>query len=71
MAKKKNNSIEEQIEGWSKQQLHGIKYFTKTEGINPEIDYALRKAPSKKGGEGNNFPHIKCFIQTTDFRKYL
>lgn len=65
----KNKSIEEQIEDWSKQQLHGIKYYTKTEGINPEIDNALRKAPSKKGGEGNNLPDIKCFIQTVDFRK--
>lgn len=65
----KNKSIEEQIEDWSKQQLHGIKYYTKTEGINPEIDNALRKAPSKKGGEGNNYPDIKCFIQTVDFRK--
>jgi len=65
----KNKSIEEQIEDWSKRQLHGIKYYTKTEGINPEIDNALRKAPSKKGGEGNNFPDIKCFIQTADFRK--
>lgn len=65
----KNKSIEEQIEDWSKRQLHGIKYYTKTEGINPEIDNALRKAPSKKGGDGNNFPDIKCFIQTADFRK--
>lgn len=69
MVKKKNKSIEEQIEDWSKQQLQGIKYYTKTEVINPEIDNALRKAPSKKGGDGNNFPDIKCFIQTADFRK--
>lgn len=63
-----NKSIEEQIEDWSKQQLHGIKYYTKTESINREIDNALHKAPSKKGGEGNNFPDIKCFIQTADMR---
>ncbi len=62
-------SIEEQIEDWSKQQLQGIKYYTKNESINSDIEKALRKAPSKKGGEGNNYPDIKCFIQTADFRK--
>lgn len=64
----KNKSIEEQIEDWSKQQLQGIKYYTKTESINSDIDNALRKAPSKKGGDGNNYPDIKCLIQTADFR---
>lgn len=65
----KNKSIEEQIEDWSKHQLRGIKYYTKTESINPEIESALHKAPSKKGGDGSNFPDIKCFIQTPNLRR--
>lgn len=64
----KNKSIEEQVEDWSKKQLQGIKYYTKTESINSDIENALRNAPSKKGGDGNNYPDIKCFIQTADFR---
>lgn len=54
------SSIEEQVEDWCKKQLQ--KYFTKTQSINEEIDNALKKAPSKKGGEGANYPDIKCFI---------
>lgn len=47
------SSIEEQIEDIAKKQLDDIKvkYFTKTESINSEIDEALRKAPSKNGGD--------------------
>lgn len=66
---KKASSIEEQVEDWCKQQLLGTKYYTKTEAINPEIEEALRKAPSKKGGSGTNFPDIKCFIETSDLRR--
>lgn len=61
------SSIEEIIEDWCKKQLD--KYFTKTEKINDEIDNALKAAPSKKGGEGDNFPDIKCFIESSDLRK--
>ncbi len=60
-------SIEEKIEDWCKKQLDN--YFTKTERINNEIESALRLAPSKKGGEGNNFPDIKCFIESETMRK--
>lgn len=57
-------SIEEKIEDIAKQQLKNfkVKYFTKTESINTEIDEALKNAPSKSGGFGNNFPDIKCFV---------
>jgi hypothetical protein len=69
MAKKKS-SIEEQIEDWCKHQLQGkTQYFTKTEPINSEIDKALREAPSKQGGSGNNYPDIKCLIQTEQMRR--
>ena len=60
-------SIEEQIEDIAKKSLledKTIKYYTKTESINAEIDEALKKAPSKKGGTGTNFPDIKLFIET-------
>ena len=66
MAKKIANSIEEEIEDWCKKQLN--KYFTKTEKINDEIEKALETAPSKKGGNGNNYPDIKCFITSKDNR---
>lgn len=60
-------SIEEKVEDWCKKQLDN--YFTKTEKINDEIEIALKSAPSKKGGEGNNFPDIKCFIESQNMRK--
>lgn len=67
---KKVSSIEEQIEDWCKLQLKNkTQYYTKTESINPEIDKALREAPSKKGGSGNNYPDIRCFIETEALRR--
>lgn len=62
-------SIEEKIEDLSKRQLGGTKYFIKTEGINPEIEEALKKAPSKSGGTGNNYPDIKMLIETPSLRR--
>lgn len=57
-------SIEEQIEDIAKKQFDNhLKYFTKTEPINPEIENALKQAPSKSGGSGNNYPDIKLLIQ--------
>lgn len=59
-------SIEEQVEDIAKSWLKTlkIKYFTKTEKINSEIEQALKDAPSKNGGNGENYPDIKLFIQT-------
>lgn len=62
-------SIEEQVEDWCKRQLHPVRYYTKTERINSEIEEALYKSPSKKGGEGTNYPDIKCLIETADLRR--
>ena len=56
-------SIEEKVEDWAKQQFADGSYFTKTQSINHEIDEALRKAPSKTGGSGNNYPDIKFLLQ--------
>lgn len=64
MAKKSVHSIEEQIEDWCKSQLGTGNYYTKTQSINSEISNALKKAPSKKGGDGRNFPDIQCFIES-------
>lgn len=64
----KKKSIEEQIEDLAKSQLKEIKYYTKTESINKEIEKALKTAPSKSGGIGSNFPDIKLFIKTKSLR---
>ena len=62
-------SIEEQVEDWAKKQFKNLKYYTKTETINSEIDFALEKAPSKKGGTGKNYPDIKYLIETAENRR--
>jgi len=64
------NSIEERIEDLAKKQLANgdVKYFAKTESINPEIDNALALAPSKSGGKGKNYPDIKVFVSLEDMR---
>lgn len=61
-------SIEELVEDCAKKQLSGVKYYTKTETINNEIEKALKDAPSKSGGTGANIPDIKLFIQTKSMR---
>ena len=71
MAKKNTiHSIEEQVEDWCKRQFASPSdYYTKTQSINPEIEEALKKAHSKQGGSGSNFPDIKCFIETEGLRR--
>ena len=68
---KKQSSVEEQVEDWAKLQLSkmGLRYYTKTEPINEEIEAALKKAPSKQGGSGANIPDIKLFIETDALRR--
>lgn len=61
-------SIEEQIQDWAKKQLGNTKYYTKTESINPEIEKALKTAPSKKGGNGTNYPDLKLLIEAKTLR---
>ena len=63
-------SVEERVEDYFKTQLtkYGIKYFCKTESINPIIDNALKVAESKSGGVGNNFPDIKVLVKTDNQR---
>ena len=64
MAVKKARSVEEQVEDKIKKQFGKVKYYTKTEGINAEIDNALKSAQSKGGGDGSNYPDIKYLIKT-------
>lgn len=74
-------SIEESVEDWAKRQLdpqgrHDLKksapkwlpYYAKTETINSEIENALKTAPSKNGGPGENRPDIKVMVDFGDFR---
>ena len=69
MATKSKHSIEEKIEDWCKKQFKGQKYYTKTETINSEIDFALEKAPSKQGGSGMNYPDIKYLLTSDNSRR--
>lgn len=64
-------SIEKIIEDKAKRQLDKLKipYFTPNESINTQIDKALSTAPSKKGGEGKNYPDIRLFLSTSKLRK--
>lgn len=61
---KTNKSIEEIVEDWAKLQFGKEHYFTKTASMNPEIDAALSKAPSKQGGSGSNYPDIRCMLES-------
>ena len=63
-------SIEEFVEDLCKMQLSDVKYYTKTDMINEEIEKALKEYPSKRGGTGSNYPDIKLFIETKDL-KYI
>lgn len=69
MAKNSVRSIEEQVEDLAKRQLGSVKYYTKTETINSEIENALKSAPSKSGGVGSNIPDIKLFLETSGMRR--
>lgn len=69
MANNSVRSIEEQVEDIAKRQLVDVKYYTKTETINPEIESALKAAPSKSGGTGINIPDIKLLLETKTMRR--
>jgi hypothetical protein len=56
---------EEKVEDSAKKCLNSYKldYFGKTESINPEIDKAMKEAPSKRGGYGGNQPDIRLLLE--------
>lgn len=57
-------SIEERVEDIAKEQLKGLKLYTKTDDINPQIKEALDKYPSKTGGSGTNRPDIRLLVES-------
>lgn len=63
-------SIEEKVEEQYKRMLKDLKvrYYGKTEGINPNITNALKNADSKSGGSGNNYPDIKLLLNNSTGR---
>lgn len=68
---KSTKSIEEKVEDFAKKQLDAnhVRYFTKTESVNTEIDEALTKAESKSGGKGGNYPDIKLLIELPEMKR--
>lgn len=58
-------SIEEKVEEYFKALLDGIgiRHFGKTEEINGSITKALKRADSKSGGSGMNYPDIQLLLQ--------
>lgn len=63
-------SIEEKVEDLFKAKLDNlkIKRYSKVESINPLIKEALRKAESKTGGTGGNFPDIQILLDNKSGR---
>lgn len=63
-------SIEEKVEDLFKAKLDNlkIKRYSKVESINPLIKEALRKAESKTGGIGGNFPDIQVLLDNKSGR---
>lgn len=57
-------SVEENVENYFKQNLMrlNVRHYAKTETINPFIEEALSQYESKAGGEGGNYPDIKCLL---------
>ena len=58
-------SVEELVEDRAKRWLDDcqVRHYGKTEALNAEIGAALREYPSKKGGQGGNFPDIQVMIE--------
>ena len=64
-------SVEEKVEDYYKKMLDdlGVKRYSKTEAINPEIEFALKDADSKGGGSGKNFPDIQLLLEDSHSRR--
>ena len=65
-------SMEEKVEEYFKVQLNKLKirHYSKTEKINSSIEEALKKANSKSGNIGNNYPDIKTSSAKQDTAWY-
>lgn len=66
-----SKSVEEKVEEYYKSYLDdlGVEHYGKTEGINAEINAALKAAPSKTGGSGSNFPDIQLLLEDSHTRR--
>lgn len=64
-------SIEEDIENVYKRKLSdmGVKIYRKNAEMNNEIDEALKKAESKSGGKGSNYPDIRALADNGKGRR--
>ena len=60
--------VEELANGWLKD--YGLTYFLKNQSLNPEIDKALKNAPSKTGGLGGNSPDAKLLLQDSKLQYF-
>ncbi|VTY27303.1 hypothetical protein [Streptococcus anginosus] len=48
-----------------------MEFVTQNESVNPEIDKALSKAPSKTGGEGANLVDVNLLANKFEFVEVL
>lgn len=68
-------SIEEKVEEHYKDCLKelGITYYGKTQAsqLNESIANALKEAPSKSGGSGNNYPDIMLMLKSRKLNRYI
>ena len=59
----KEVKIQREVEKWLTS--YDMEFVTQNESVNPEIDKALSKAPSKTGGEGANLVDVKLLLKDT------
>lgn len=71
MAKIKSVEPEIEILGNNWLSSLNIKQYPKQTPFNDSIDLALRNAPSKKGGNGGNFPDNKLFIIDEQLNEWI
>lgn len=64
------SSIEEKIVDYYKKKFDNlnIRHYGKNEQINPLISNVLKKANSKLGHSGNNFPDIQLLLENSHSR---
>ena len=68
-------SIEEKVEDFYKRTLDnlGITHYGKTQAhlMNKSIEDALAQAPSKSGGQGNNYPDLMLMLNSTNLNRQI
>ena len=64
----KEVKIQREVEKWLTS--YDIEFVTQNESVNPEIDKALSKAPSKTGGEGANLVDVKLLLKDSKLDYY-